>query len=75
MKGPVPIGVVIFTVGLEAIELACAACSMYSLPRMVYKAVYCAVAKVSVTTLPEAVGADDWAGMPLMFALGFISIL
>jgi len=30
---------------------------------MVYSAVYCAVAKVRVTTLPEAVGAADWVGI------------
>src|SRR3979409_915376 len=75
MKGPVPSGTLIVTVGFWAIWFAIDALSMKVLLRMLNSPVYCGEAKWRVTLLPDTVASDACDGTPRVLAFGFCSIL
>src|SRR5256714_13307094 len=75
MNGPVPIGLVMVMVGLEAIWFATDAFRMYVVPRMAHRPVYCGVVKCRVTLLPETVASAACGGTPGVLALGLAMAL
>src|SRR5215472_18821164 len=71
MNGPVPIGFWICTFGFEAICCATEALTMYVVPRIAQRPVYCGVWKCSVTLLPLTVGSEACGGTPGVSAAEF----